>query len=85
MEYTVINIKNILENLGEEQTKKLLSNFLCKNNKEIEIFLHKNAIEFSKKKIAMTFLLIGEEGILGYFTLANKVIKISKYNLSKTL
>ena len=33
----------------------------------------------------MTFLLIGEEGILGYFTLANKVIKISKYNLSKTL
>lgn len=50
MEYTVINIKNILENLGEEQIKKLLSNFLCKNNKEIEIFLHKNAIEFSKKR-----------------------------------
>lgn len=53
MEYTVINILDLLETVGEEEIGSILSDFSCPQNPEIENFLHNNAVEFAKKKMSM--------------------------------
>lgn len=37
------------------------SDFSCPKNLEIEHFVRKNAIEFAKRKISITYLIIDEE------------------------
>jgi len=51
MGYKVIKLKNIYNNLGEVETKKILKEFKCELNKDVEYFLHEKAIEFSKQDI----------------------------------
>jgi hypothetical protein len=66
-----------------------LSDFSCAYNKDIETFLRNNAIDFSNRGIARTHLVTGKiddkDAILGYFTLANKILTISSNNLSKSM
>lgn len=60
MDYQIINIRDIYNAEGEEATQKILSHFKCELNPDIEKFLKTKAIEFSKKGIAETFLVIVE-------------------------
>ena len=48
--HSVINILDLLDSVGEDEVKNILSDFSCPKNKEIEDFLLKNAIEFAKRK-----------------------------------
>lgn len=86
MAYYQINLRNMIETLGEEETKNILSSYLCPQNADIEYFLKEKAIEFAKQGIAATHLVftkIKEEPVLvGYFALTNKSIDISKRLLS---
>lgn len=86
--YRVVNLKILLEELGEDATKSILSNFSCPMNADIEFFLSKKAIEFSKHGWAQTHLVFAsykEEWVLvGYFALANKYIRISAKQLGKS-
>jgi hypothetical protein len=44
------NLKELLEkNKSNRKVKKILETFKCKKNKDIENFLHNNAITFEKK------------------------------------
>lgn len=76
------NLDKMLEVLGEERVKEILSSFSCPKNEEVEYFLRKKAIEFSKQAIAKTHLVFAsyqEEPVLvGYYSLANKVFTIRK-------
>ena len=54
-EYTVVNILDMLEAIGEENLSAILSDFSCPINKEIENFVWHNAIEFAKKKMSITY------------------------------
>ncbi len=87
--YKLVNLKIMLEALGEEQTKQLLSNFSCPLNEDVESFLRRKAIEFSKQGFSQTHLVYasykGQPEIAGYFTLANKYITVQGERLSKTL
>ena len=49
MGYKIINLKDIYNNLGEERTKEILSDYKCELNKDVEYFLKERAIEFSKQ------------------------------------
>ena len=40
--YQLILLKDIIEELGEEKTKEILSQFSCPLNLDVEIFLHEN-------------------------------------------
>lgn len=72
-EHIVINILDLLENLGENDTKSILSEFSCPLNQEIEHFLQNNAVEFAKSKKSITYLVLDEqERLVGYFTLTHK-------------
>lgn len=81
MAYYQINLKDMITELGEEETKNILSSYLCPKNADIEYFLKDKAIEFTKQGIAATHLVfttLKEKTVLvGYFALANKTIHIS--------
>ena len=48
--------------------------------------MQKNAIEFAKRKISITYLLIDTEGrILGIFALAHKAVRVMGRDLSGTV
>lgn len=72
---------------SEEDTgflSELLSSFSCEKDKDIEFFLHNNAIRFEKLNKSRTYLLCdsdslnekGEFVILGYFSTALKVLDL---------
>lgn len=83
--YTVINILDMLESVGEDELKNILSDFSCPKNQEIEHFIHKNAIEFAKKKISVTHLVFDEDAqLIAYFTLTHKPSVVDGKILSKT-
>lgn len=80
MSYSIINLKNIYKSFGETETKKILNDFECPLNKDIELFLKEKAILFSKQSIAETFLVISEykkeNVVVAYFSLANKTTRM---------
>lgn len=85
--YTVMNILDLIESVGEDEVQKGLSNFSCPANKEIETFIRKNAIEFAKRKLSITYLTLDniDGAITGYFTLTHKAIEIKNDNISNTV
>lgn len=74
----------MLETLGEDKTKSILSSFSCPLNKDVENFLKYKAIEFSKRSFSKTHLVFWatddgqEKEFVGYFTIASKFIGIDR-------
>ena len=85
-EYTTINILDMLEVIGEEGVNLILSDFSCPKNVEIETFIRKNAIDFARRKMSVTHLVINEYGKLAaIFALTHKAVKIQDNILSSAL
>lgn len=75
---TTINLLDLVDAIGEEETKNLLSDFSCSKNQEIEKYVQINALDFAKRKISMTHLVIDEQGrIAAMFALTHKAIEIT--------
>lgn len=78
------NLSDMLEELGEELVKEILSSFSCPKNKDVENFLRNKAIEFSKRGFAKTHLIFWstddgmEKALVGYYTIAPKFITIQR-------
>lgn len=84
--YAVINILDYMDVIGEDSLRTVLSEFSCPKNPEIEEFMRRNAIEFAKRKMSITYLLIDTEGrILGIFALAHKALQVMGKGLSKAV
>lgn len=91
-DYTMINIREYLalgtdEDVGEPALIRLLSDFTCPKNPDVEYFLKKNAIEFTKKNQSVTYLVFSnEEGeLVGYFSLALKPLTVRGETVSNTV
>ncbi len=83
--YTVINILDMLETIGEDELSSILFDFSCPMNLEIEHFIHNNAIEFAKRKMSITHLVFdGDARLVAYFTLTHKPSSVDGRVLSKT-
>lgn len=80
----IINLIDLIDEAGEDFAKEILSSFSCPLNLEIQKFLREDAIDFAKKQIAVTYLAFaeynGQQVLVGYYTLALKMINISKAN-----
>jgi len=87
--YNLINLADMVKQLGEDRTKSILLTYCCPMNEDVEYFLKDKAIEFSKQGLAKTHLVFtsfqGEPVLIGYFALSSKTIRIAKKALSKTL
>lgn len=88
-EYKLINLQDMIEELGEKRTKAILSEFVCPKNLDVQEFIRSKAIEFSKRGFAKTILVFwisadgNEKCLVGYFSLSNKNITVKKKNVSK--
>lgn len=80
--YIVLNIREFLndddQRLGEEKLKQLLSEFSCPLNPDVECFLKEQAIIFTKKHQAVTYLVLSLEdaALLGYFSITIKPLVV---------
>ena len=90
--YTMINIREYLalgtdEEVGEPAPVRLLSDFSCPKNLDVEHFLKKNAIEFTKKNQSVTYLVFSnDEGeLIGYFSIALKPLTVRGETVSNTV
>ncbi|MCH5248740.1 MAG: GNAT family acetyltransferase [Lachnospiraceae bacterium] len=89
---TVFNIREYLsvkddKVLGEEELRKLLSEFSCDKNLDVERFLKEQSIEFTKKNQSVTYLVFANEdaALVGYFTIAIKPISVNADNFSNAM
>ena len=87
MSLAVENILGIIDRDGEEELALDLSSFSCGVNDEIQTFLTDKAIEFARKKMSITYLVSDDEDgeLLGYFTLAHKVLEVPAAGLSNNV
>ena len=95
MRIIIWNILDIIAKYGEEYTNIVLSDFsnsveidgnFKHLNPDIENFLKKNAIQFSKEKKSITYLVLDRDSghILGFFTLTHKAVEIPAEGLSRS-
>lgn len=87
--YKIVNLKMMVEELGEERVSQFLSRFSYPLNEDVETFLQRKAIEFAKQGFSQTHIVLasyrGEPEIAGYFTLANKYLTVDSDKISKNL
>ena len=74
--YAKVNLLDISEMAGPEKVSKVISDFYCPRNLDVEDFLKNKALVFSEQRIASTYLIFatykGRPVLVGYFALTNK-------------
>lgn len=92
----MVNVVHIIDYIeapgGEIELESMLSAFSCsfadgKTNEEVETFFRTKAVDFAKRRISITYLLIDENGeCVGAYTLAHKPLtfKVDPENMSKS-
>lgn len=82
--FVQVNLSDLLDQLGEDDVKNILSSFSCPLNADVERFLKAKAIEFSKRGFSKTHLVYWttederEKELVGYYTIASKFITIQR-------
>lgn len=85
-DYAVVNILDLMDAIGEDELQHILSDFSCPQNMEIENFVRENAVEFAKRKMSVTYLVIdGESRVTAMFALTHKAVQIMSEGLSSSL
>ena len=83
-----VNLADIVEQLGEDDAKEILSNFSCPINLDVQKFLREKAIEFSRRGFSKTHLVFWEtddcksKELVGYYTIASKFITIQRSSVT---
>ena len=84
-EYKIVNLLDLLDAVGEVQVRQLLTEFSCPKNLEIKLFVRKNALDFSRRKMSITYLVTDDAmNIAAIFALTHKAVEISNEGLSST-
>ena len=87
--YNLLNIADMVKELGEIKTKSILSDFSCPMNLDVEDFIKRKAIEFSKQFLTRTQLVVtsfkDQPVIAGYFAVCQKSILLKRNVLSSSL
>lgn len=87
--YAIFQLDDLIKQLGEDMVKDILSSFSCNLNRDVEKFLSEKAMLFSRQSLSKTHLVFTSKNdrrvLIGYFTLAQKTINITRSALSRTL
>lgn len=82
--FVQFNLSDMLDELGEDNVKEILSSFSFPMNTDVENFLRYKAIEFSKRGFAKTHIVYWEtedkkeNAFVGYYTITSKSITIER-------
>ncbi|MCD8106277.1 MAG: hypothetical protein LUF35_15100 [Lachnospiraceae bacterium] len=60
-ECIAVNIQDMLTAIGEEAVIALLSAFSCPLNESVEKFVRKEAIDFARRKLSVTYLVLKKD------------------------
>lgn len=80
-----VTISDLLEYISEDRiNENVISTFKSLEKNDIENFLYNKATAFEKNSISTTHLIFTDNDVLlGYFSLANKSLILSKERLEK--
>lgn len=82
MSYNIISLEDICNSIDKDKVKKIVSDFECDLNKDVETFFKDKAIEFCRQGIAKTFIITSSfqnrQVIAGYFSIATKTVEVKK-------
>ena len=91
-QFVCVNIRDFLNpeetgGIGENDLKKILSDFSSPKNSDVESFLKKNAIEFTKKNQSVTYLVFSFEDmcLVGYFAITMKPVTVNAEGMSNSV
>lgn len=65
--YATALLKDMIEQLGEKEVKKILSQFSCPLNKDVEYFIHNTSIELAKQNVSATHLVFSSYKVPSIF------------------
>ena len=80
-------LSELLDSFGKSDELPAFLEYSCPRNPDIEHFFKRSAVPFDRQGIAKTTLvLLPEESLVlsGYFTLANKLFRVSRGTMSNT-
>lgn len=83
-EFTVISIYEFLGSDEGEKIFGILAGSFSSKNSEIESFFKYSALDFAKRKQAVTYLIFKGKAFVAYFSLALKTLAIDNNLISKT-
>lgn len=83
---SLIEFSNSTTTTSKEETlSAIVSTFSCRVNRDVEDFLKNTAIEYERKALSRTYLIVDEKAIhhgrvtvLGYFSIALKTLSIAQ-------
>ena len=50
--YQEVNLKQLIETVGEDRVKAILSDFSCPQNLDVEMFIRQRAMTFAQQSVA---------------------------------
>ncbi len=91
-QFICFNIRDYLNpeesgGIGENDLEKILSDFSSPKNLDVESFLKKNAVEFTKKNQSVTYLVFSLEDmcLVGYFSITMKPVTVNVDGMSNSV
>ena len=86
MAFEARNILEMIDDFGEGHVKSYIQTFSCPVNPKIENFFRNRAIDFSRRKISVTYIVTDTDDgqLLGCFALTHKAVMIPSAGMSNT-
>lgn len=91
-QFVCFNIREYLNpeeagGIGENDLEKILSDFSSPKNSDVESFLKRNAVEFTKKNQSVTYLVFSLEDmcLVGYFSITMKPVTVNGKGMSNSV
>lgn len=86
MALVAYSLFDLCEAQSEEKVESVLSSFSCERNSDIELFVHRKALEFNKRGAASSYLVfdVDSASFVGFYALALKVASIPAINVSRS-
>lgn len=88
-QFVCFNVRDFLNpeetsGIGENDLEEILSNFYSPKNSDVEFFLKRNAVEFTRKNQSVTYLVFSIEDmyLVGYFTITMKPVTVNTKGIS---
>ena len=88
MKFRKISLQSLLKQIKDTEKIKenVLNTFNGRGESEVSDFLHNKSIDYEQRSLSSTYLIYNDRSqLVGYFTISNKGLIISKENYEKLL
>ncbi len=77
MNYKLYSLGELINDKGEDETKSVISSFVCSRNRDREVYPHKDAIVMEKKALSRTYVAMSyDDYVAGYFSVGMRCMGV---------